>query len=203
MELKEQFLGTGKAVKDQFSAIKEVGSAFASSFSSALQGLTDGTFNLRDALGSLLSSLTNLFSNQAISLLSGGSGGGGIFSGIISKFLGVGQNNIGGVGGLTFEERANGGPVTGGRPYLIGERGPEMFVPDRSGSIIPNRDMRGGGEQKVIINNYNGSDVKASRGSNGSLIVTVRAMVNDTLGGGYADKTMNAKFGVNPRRERR
>ena len=34
--------------------------------------------------------------------------------------------------------RAMGGPVSGGRPYMVGENGPEMFVPDRSGSIAPN-----------------------------------------------------------------
>jgi hypothetical protein len=33
--------------------------------------------------------------------------------------------------------RASGGPVTGGIPYVIGERGPELFVPDRSGTILP------------------------------------------------------------------
>jgi TP901 family phage tail tape measure protein len=33
--------------------------------------------------------------------------------------------------------RAGGGPVTGGRPYLVGENGPEIFVPKMSGGIIP------------------------------------------------------------------
>ena len=35
--------------------------------------------------------------------------------------------------------RQHGGPVTRGMPYLVGEGGPEMFMPDRSGSIIPGR----------------------------------------------------------------
>lgn len=34
--------------------------------------------------------------------------------------------------------RANGGPVSGGSPYVVGERGPELFVPSVSGSIVPN-----------------------------------------------------------------
>ena len=34
--------------------------------------------------------------------------------------------------------RARGGPVRAGRPYMVGERGPEMFVPGRSGGIVPN-----------------------------------------------------------------
>lgn len=40
--------------------------------------------------------------------------------------------------------RAAGGPVTGGRPYLVGERGPEIFTPGRSGAITPNHRLGGG-----------------------------------------------------------
>ena len=46
---------------------------------------------------------------------------------------------IGGfVGDLFGGERAKGGPVAGGKAYLVGERGPELFVPGQSGSIVPN-----------------------------------------------------------------
>ena len=38
--------------------------------------------------------------------------------------------------------QANGGPVEGGRPYMVGERGPEMFIPGSSGGIMRNEDMR-------------------------------------------------------------
>jgi TP901 family phage tail tape measure protein len=34
--------------------------------------------------------------------------------------------------------RASGGPVTSGVPYVVGEQGPELFVPSRSGTIVPN-----------------------------------------------------------------
>lgn len=37
--------------------------------------------------------------------------------------------------------RADGGPVTSGTPYIVGERGPELFVPNSSGAIIPNEAM--------------------------------------------------------------
>lgn len=36
------------------------------------------------------------------------------------------------------EARADGGPVAAGRRYLVGERGPEMFVPQQDGTIVPN-----------------------------------------------------------------
>ncbi len=45
--------------------------------------------------------------------------------------------------------RALGGPVMGGTSYVVGERGPELFVPTTSGRIIPNGGMGGGG---AIVN---------------------------------------------------
>ena len=46
--------------------------------------------------------------------------------------------------------RASGGPVTAGMPYMVGESGPELFVPRASGSIIPN----GAGGANVVVNVY-------------------------------------------------
>lgn len=43
--------------------------------------------------------------------------------------------------------RQHGGPVSAGSPYLVGEAGPELFVPGRSGGIVPN----GGGTQYSIV----------------------------------------------------
>jgi hypothetical protein len=48
--------------------------------------------------------------------------------------------------------RANGGPVSPGKSYMVGERGPEMFVPSGKGSIVANRDL-GGGTVINITNN--------------------------------------------------
>lgn len=45
--------------------------------------------------------------------------------------------------------RADGGPVSGNTPYIVGERGPEMFVPGSNGSIVPNHSLGGGG---TVIN---------------------------------------------------
>lgn len=41
------------------------------------------------------------------------------------------------------QPRAEGGPVVAGRPYVVGEVGPELFVPGRSGTIVPNSGMGG------------------------------------------------------------
>jgi phage-related minor tail protein len=46
--------------------------------------------------------------------------------------------------------RATGGSVTGGQPYLVGERGPELFMPGRSGGIAPSGSF--GGIGNVVVN---------------------------------------------------
>jgi len=47
-------------------------------------------------------------------------------------------------GGL-LQARAGGGSVSGGQPYIVGEQGPELFVPGTSGNIIPNNKLTTGG----------------------------------------------------------
>jgi hypothetical protein len=43
-----------------------------------------------------------------------------------------------------LEKREMGGPVNAGQPYVVGEKGPELFVPRNSGGIVPNGYMKGG-----------------------------------------------------------
>ncbi|MBP6728645.1 MAG: hypothetical protein KA129_03415 [Microthrixaceae bacterium] len=55
----------------------------------------------------------------------------------------------------SFMGRASGGPVSGGTPYIVGEEGPELFVPGASGTIIPNHSLSSGGRSggmSVTIN---------------------------------------------------
>lgn len=49
---------------------------------------------------------------------------------------------------------ANGGPVSGNSPYIVGERGPELFVPQRSGMIVPTNQLANAMGGQTI--NYNG-----------------------------------------------
>ena len=48
---------------------------------------------------------------------------------------------------------ANGGPASAGRSYLVGEKGPEIFTPKRSGTVISNNQIGGAGGG--IVNNIN------------------------------------------------
>jgi hypothetical protein len=55
--------------------------------------------------------------------------------------------------------RAAGGPVSSGQSYLVGERGPELFVPSASGGIVPN----GGGLVQNIVIHVNGTAADVAR----------------------------------------
>lgn len=57
---------------------------------------------------------------------------------------------IGDAFGAVLGFRAAGGPVSMNAPYIVGERGPELFVPDVAGTIVPNHALGGGGPSIVI-----------------------------------------------------
>lgn len=64
--------------------------------------------------------------------------------------------------------RASGGPVMNGQPYVVGERGPEVFVPSGAGRIIPNYALAGGSSAPVFNltitgNSFMGEDDMAER----------------------------------------
>lgn len=58
--------------------------------------------------------------------------------------------------------RAAGGPVSANSTYLVGEQGPELFMPSNAGTIIPNHDLNSIGSTTNITNNYiNAIDAKS------------------------------------------
>jgi hypothetical protein len=73
-----------------------------------------------------------------------------VFSNMITQPLAKG------IGTFLSGMRAEGGPVNAGGAYMVGEKGPELFVPSSSGSIVPNGAMgsSGGGSGGVTVN-YN------------------------------------------------
>lgn len=48
--------------------------------------------------------------------------------------------------------RASGGSVSSGSPYIVGERGAEMFVPNTAGRIVPNSRLAGMGGSSIVVN---------------------------------------------------
>ena len=81
------------------------------------------------------------------------SGGGGSGSGMFT-------GSTGEVGGsIHIGARANGGDITAGAPYLVGERGPELIIPKSSGTVIPNHSLSSNiGQQPQTV--YNGTVIQ-------------------------------------------
>lgn len=102
-----------------------------------------------------------------------GSGGGGGGGGLGSLFSGLGSlvGSLFGAPGLAI-----GGPVSPGRPYLVGERGPELFVPTSSGRIETGR---AGGQGRdirlnITINAPAGGEARALQASGRQVARAVR-----------------------------
>jgi hypothetical protein len=83
--------------------------------------------NKYNAASSFLGGLSRI---PGLGFLSGLSNVAGIFGGVLNPLSSV----LGAFGG----GKAAGGPVSSGTAYMVGERGPEMFVPSQSGTIVPN-----------------------------------------------------------------
>lgn len=85
-----------------------------------------GFDDLRGVALSALSEIAQAAVSAGVGSLGVGAGGGGIGGGLLSGLLGM----------LGLPGRATGGPVSPGRAYMVGERGPEMFVPTSSGQVV-------------------------------------------------------------------
>ena len=119
--------------------------AFNSFFNEILDGTSsavDSFKNLANAIGQAV--LRILVLEPLAASFAGALGGffGGIFGGASTSV------NSGAPG-----FRAEGGPVSAGRAYIVGERRPELFIPNQSGRIHPEVNLAGGAGQIVI--NYN------------------------------------------------
>ncbi len=108
--------------------------AIGTTFTSTITGLIQGTNDFNDSLRNVLNSLANLFLQAGLQGLAGNDGRG--FFSFLTGSLG---------------RRAMGGSVSAGQPYLVGERGPELFMPGRSGGIAPAGSF-GGGVQVGAVN---------------------------------------------------
>jgi hypothetical protein len=91
--------------------------------------------------------------------------------------------------------------VSAGRPYIVGERAPELFIPSQSGSIVPK--IRGGGDFKMTIINQAPVQIERQRDSQGNPMLIIREAVKSVIGGGFADKEFRGRYGMNPSTARR
>lgn len=110
-----------------------------------------GKLSFKDLANSLIADFARIQAKKAIAGLfsMGGGGGAGGFS-FGSMFSSL--------GGLFGGGKASGGAVEAGKSFLVGERGPEMFTPNGSGTIIPNNALGGGTTVQQITYNIQATD---------------------------------------------
>jgi len=136
-DLKEQ-AENAKAVQDAFDNIAK---SIQNDIKQGIKGLIKGTSTLGDLLNNVADKFLDIALNQA---LFGNIGGDSVTGGLF-KFLGF----------------ANGGRPPVGKPSIVGEKGPELFVPRSSGTIVPNNKLGGGGSTSVVVNvDASSSDVQ-------------------------------------------
>lgn len=112
--------------------------------------------------------------------------------------------SLGGLVGKIFGgARASGGPVSAGRAYLVGERGPELMVPGVSGNVVPLGGGGGGTVVQVIDQRSSGPqpEVQKTTGPDGNEVirVLVRDAVSDAINSGKMDRTLASNFGLRRR----
>ena len=123
-------------IEDSF---KRLSDTITQDIGNGIKGLIQGTQSLNDVLRNVTNKIADAFLNMAIF---GNFGGGSVTGGLL--------------GAIGF---ANGGRPPVGKASIVGERGPELFVPDRAGTIIPNNAM--GGAMNVVVNvDASGSSVE-------------------------------------------
>lgn len=149
---------------------EETNKAFTNGFNGAENALTSfvttGKADFKSFANSIIADLARIAIRQSITGplangLLGMFGGGNSINGDADYLKMIGLS--GGSSGLSISgARAAGGPVSGGSAYLVGEKGPELFVPTASGSIIPNGGSGGGssgGQPLTVVQNFTVGDV--------------------------------------------
>ena len=139
VDLQEQIVNNAKALTDPFRKISNI---ISQDIGDGIKGLIKGTETLNNVLNNVINKIADAALNMAI------------FGNTAGKF----QKGGGILGLLPF---ADGGSPPVGRPSIVGEKGPELFVPRSSGNIIPNNKLGGGSTNNVVVNvDASGSDVQ-------------------------------------------
>jgi hypothetical protein len=123
-----------EVIKYEFESIRNT---ISNSMEDAFMSMVDGTKKPIEAFKSMASAIIKeLFRVLVVQRMVGSFSGGGILGGLGTIFPGL---------NATIPARATGGTVSGGRPYMVGEKGPELMVPGRTGTVVPNDQLSGGG----------------------------------------------------------
>ena len=139
-ETEEATHDLNKAAEETLDAFEKMKTTIQNDIKDGIKGLIKGTSTLSDLLNNVADRFLDVALNQALF----GNAGGQTVTGGLFKMFGF---------------KAAGGPVTGGKPYVVGEKGPEIFTPGVSGAITPNHAL--GGSTNIVVNvDASGSSVE-------------------------------------------
>lgn len=111
-------------------------------------------------------------------------------------------------------KRKNGGPVSAGSMYEVGEgNAPEIFqastgrqymIPGNSGKVISNKDISGGGGGGVVVynnvyNNSSNASATSNARDNGDGSITIETFISDMNEGGPMSQSISRNFNTNRR----
>jgi phage-related minor tail protein len=150
IDRQEQMAKMFVTMEDSMKRTQEVFDSVWGNMSSAIDNFVKtGKLNMKDFARSTIQSLIAIeMKMQAMSLLRG------LFSSFAGSFSGGGFGTGKAFGNMDLGGfLAEGGPAEANTPYIIGERGPELFVPRTAGTVIPNNALSSMGGQTI---NYNG-----------------------------------------------
>jgi TP901 family phage tail tape measure protein len=194
-----------QAILDKYPAIGSAADAAATLATSGMAAMIDGAKSAQEVFAEFLNTIANALMQTAAKMIAqyiaigiarmfagmGGSvptdaGGWATSFATPQPGIGTGFNFDAGAmtGGMPWSfggGRANGGPVSSGQTYMVGERGPELFVPSRSGTIVAN-DKMGGGNTNVVVNvDAKGSSVEGDEQGANQLGRVISAAVQSEL----------------------
>jgi TP901 family phage tail tape measure protein len=194
-----------QAILDKYPAIGSAADAAATLATSGMAAMIDGTKSAQEVFAEFLNTIANALMQTAAKMIAqyiaigiarmfagmGGSvptdaGGWATSFATPQPGIGTGFNFDAGAmtGGMPWSfggAMAKGGPVSSGQTYMVGERGPELFVPGRSGTIVAN-DKMGGGNTNVVVNvDAKGSSVEGDEQGANQLGRVISAAVQSEL----------------------
>ena len=157
-------------LKAELQRTKQLYDSIANSIQGGLVDALEGAINGTKSLGDVARSVFGAIQRQLINFAA-------------TSFL----KSLPGIGGFF----ANGGRPPVGRASIVGERGPELFVPDRAGTIIPNNQLSGmGGSTSIVVNvdasgsSVEGDDQSAARLGEAIASAVQAEIVNQKMAGG-------------------
>ncbi len=150
-----------ESTKDMRTNFERIGESIASGVTDNITAAIQGTKSLGDAAKSILNDLSSSLIKLGVNT-------------ILSK--------IPGFGGLPILGFSKGGRPPVGKPSIVGEKGPELFVPKRSGTIIPNDKLAGGGSTNISVNiDASGSSVQGNEQQGKELGRVISAAIQSEL----------------------